>query len=140
MPAHITIAYPFDWPGPVHALVDRLSPALAACPPFKFDLSAPTVWEDEYLFLLVGHGREAVQRLHESIYALALPDVRQPTTFVPHMTIGRSADKTTLLTGVKEASALALPITGTARRLTLYSRDGDERRVRDVDISFGAIA
>jgi 2'-5' RNA ligase len=138
VPAHITVAFPFEWPEPASTLADALQPVLAASAPFAFELAASTIWEDEYLFLLIDEGREQVQRLHESIYDLALPGLRRPARFVPHMTVGRHAQKAALAAGLNEADELSLPIIGMARSLTAYRRDADGRRVRELDLPFGA--
>jgi 2'-5' RNA ligase len=138
VPAHITVAFPFDWTGPVSGLADALQPILTACPSFTVELSTPTVWEDEYLFLLLGEGREQVSQLHESIYRQVLRGVPRPTRFVPHMTVGRHADKEALGVGVTEAAEMGLPLIGRAVSLTVYRRHDDGRRVRELDIPFGA--
>jgi 2'-5' RNA ligase len=137
VPAHITVAFPFEWPGPVSPLANALQPLLAACAPFAVELSTPTLWQDEYLFLLVNQGREQVRRLHEAIYRQALRGARRPSEFVPHMTIGRHAEKTALQAGISEAARIKLPLIGRALSLTVYRRDEDGRRVRELDMPLG---
>ncbi|WP_433061849.1 2'-5' RNA ligase family protein [Dactylosporangium sp. CS-033363] len=127
VPAHITIAFPFTWPGTALSLAGALRPVLAACPPFPVELTEPSVWEDEYLFLLLGAGHDQVRRLHDSVYGLALPGLQRPARFVPHMTIGRAA-------GIVAAGELSLPVSGLARSLTVYRRDGDGTRTRELDL------
>ncbi|MER7007512.1 2'-5' RNA ligase family protein [Dactylosporangium sp. NPDC000555] len=95
-------------------------------------------WEDEYLFLLVSEGREQVSQLHESIYRQVLRGAQRPSRFVPHMTVGRHADKVALRAGVSEAAEMDLPLIGRALSLTVYRRDKDARRVRELDIPLGA--
>jgi 2'-5' RNA ligase len=138
VPAHITVAFPFEWSGHVSTLADTLLPVLASVAPFAVTLAAPTIWEGEYLFLLVEEGSKQVRRLHESVYGLALPGVRRPSRFVPHMTVGRQAETTALAAGITETAAMDLPLFGTARSLTAYRRDEDGRRVRELDLPFGA--
>ncbi|WP_433604370.1 hypothetical protein ACQP2P_24460 [Dactylosporangium sp. CA-139114] len=75
-------------------------------------------------------GREQVRRLHESVYERALAGVARPSSFVPHMTIGRSA-------GFGKAAELALPLAGRAQALTVYRRDEDGRRVRELELPLG---
>ncbi|WP_433087605.1 2'-5' RNA ligase family protein [Dactylosporangium sp. CA-052675] len=138
VPAHITVAFPFEWTGPVSALADALRPVLTPCSPFALELSSPTVWEDEYLFLLVGEGRERVSQLHESIYRQMLRGAQRPSRFVPHMTVGRHGDKVALRAGISEAAAMDLPLIGRALSLTVYRRDENGRRVRELDLPLGA--
>ncbi|WP_203996484.1 2'-5' RNA ligase family protein [Virgisporangium aurantiacum] len=137
VPAHITVAFPFEWSGPLPSLATAIQPVLAACAPFALDLPALTIWEDEYLFLLVDEGREQVCWLHESIYGLALDGVQRPSHFVPHMTVGRCAEKAALQAGIRETAAMNLPLVGRALSLTVYRRDEDGRRVRELHMPLG---
>ncbi|WP_433220197.1 2'-5' RNA ligase family protein [Dactylosporangium sp. CS-047395] len=100
---------------------------LAACAPFRVELTEPAVWEDEYLFLLLGAGHDQVRRLHEAVYGLGLPGMHRPARFVPHMTIGRAG-------GLAAAGELILPVAGMARALTVYRRDEDGTRTRELDL------
>ena len=54
------------------------------------------------------------------------------------MTVGRQAETTALAAGITEAVAMGLPLFGTAWSLTAYRRDEDGRRVRELDLPFGA--
>jgi 2'-5' RNA ligase len=130
VPAHITVAFPFEWPGPAAALADALRPVLAASAPFPVELTEPAIGAEEYLFLLLGAGGEQVRRLHESVYDLGLPGLRRPARFVPHMTVGRHARQAPL-------HELPLPIPGLARSLAAYRRDEDGTRVRELDLPLG---
>jgi 2'-5' RNA ligase len=137
VPAHITIAYPFEWSGPASSLADAVRPVLAAFAPFTLELATTAIWEEEYLFLLVKRGREQIWRLHESIYSVALRGARRPFRFVPHMTIGRHAEKAVLLAGISEAAELNLPLIGRGLSLTAYRRDDDGSRVMEFDMPLG---
>jgi 2'-5' RNA ligase len=138
VPAHITVAFPFEWAGPVSGLAEALQPVLIGCSSFALELSNPTVWEDEYLFLLVGEGRDRVSQLQSSIYRQVLRGAQRPSRFVPHMTVGRHADKVALRVGISEAAEMDLPLNGWARYLTVYCRDEEGRRVRELDLPLGA--
>ncbi|GAB1822879.1 hypothetical protein HerbRD11066_60430 [Herbidospora sp. RD11066] len=82
-------------------------------------------------------GREQVRWLHESIYRQVLRGVRQPSLFLPHMTVGRHADQAALRVGFSEAAGMNLPLIGRASSLSVYRRDEDGRRVRELDIPLG---
>jgi 2'-5' RNA ligase len=140
VPAHITVAFPFQWDGPASALADALQPALTACPAFALGLEAPAVWEDEYLFLLVGDGHEQVTRLHESIYRQVLPEAQRPSRFLPHMTIGRQAHPEATRAAMREAADLGLPLVGRALSLTLYRRNDDGTRIRELELPLGTVS
>lgn len=137
VPAHITVAFPFEWPGPASTLADVIQPVLAACAPFPLELATPTIWEDEYLFILVEEGREQVRWLHDSIYSQALHGAQRPSHFVPHMTVGRNAEQAALAAALSEAKGMNLPLIGRAPSLTVYRRDEDGRRVRELDMPLG---
>ena len=130
VPAHVTVAFPFEWPGSASMLADAIRPVLTACAPFSIELATPTIWENEYLFLLVAEGRERVRWLHELIYSQALHRALRPSHFVPHMTVGRHAEKAALSAGLSEAAGMNLPLIGRAPSLTVYRRDEDGWRVR----------
>ncbi len=138
VPAHVTVVFPFVWDGPASELADALRAVVTGCMPFALRLSTPTLWEDEYLFLLVHEGREQVLQLHESIYCQVLHRAQRPAHFVPHMTIGRHPDKAALRAAIGEATELDLPLTGRALSVAVYRRHGDGRRVQELDIPLGA--
>ncbi|GLK99355.1 2'-5' RNA ligase family protein [Dactylosporangium matsuzakiense] len=140
VPAHITVAFPFGWDRPASALADALEPVLTACPAFALALTTPVVWEDEYLFLLVGDGHEQVTRLHEAIYRQVLPEAQRPSDFVPHMTIGRQAHPKAMRAAMHDAADLDLPLVGRALSLTVYRRQDDGTRIRELDMPLGSVS
>jgi 2'-5' RNA ligase len=137
VPAHITIAFPFQWPGPLSTLANALHPILTACAAFTLELSTPTVWEQEYLFLLVTDGWRQAGRLHDAIYSQVLRGTRRPSRFIPHMTVGRQPEEAALRVGLSEATAMNLPLTGRAQSLTVYRREEDGTRIRELDMPLG---
>lgn len=115
--AHVTIAFPFDWDRGAGELQRLLKGVLPK--PFAIRMSAPTVWDDEYLFLLAERGGIQIARLHEAVYnALGLARAER---FVPHMTIGRRAPGADQERMVRAAAGLS--VNGWARELSIYRVD-----------------
>lgn len=127
--AHVTIAFPFDWdrgPGELQRLLKGVLPK-----PFAIRLGAPTVWDDEYLFLLAERGGVQIARLHDAVYsAVGLPRAER---FVPHMTIGRRAPGPDQERMVRAAAGLS--VNGWARELAIYRREANGIRTPEFTVS-----
>jgi 2'-5' RNA ligase len=137
VPAHLTIAFPFEWPGTADDLAERLAPVVAVQPAFAFRLTSLEVWADEYLFLLLGEGHEQVRRLHEAVYRLEIPGMHLTGPFEPHLTVGRCPAESDRTAAVRAAQELPLPLTGAATSLTLYRLGDGGERVRERDLPLG---
>jgi 2'-5' RNA ligase len=128
--AHVTIAFPFEWRSGAEALQAVLGDV--APMPFRVRLGAPTVWDDEYLFLLAEEGGGDIARLHDAVHRAA--GVGRPERFVPHMTIGRrppGAEQHRML-----RAAHGLVVSGWVRALSVYRREPDGRRVEEFTLPF----
>jgi 2'-5' RNA ligase len=127
--AHVTIAFPFVWDRGLDELRDLLAQAMPK--PFAVRLGAPTIWDDEYLFLLAERGGAEIARLHEAVHnTLGLP---RSERFVPHMTVGRrppGADQDRMV-----RAAAGLGLTGWARTLSVYRREPDGTRVHELTVA-----
>ena len=127
--AHVTIAFPFDWDGQPGELPARLAGTMPR--PFAVRLGSPTVWDDEYLYLLAERGGAQIARLHDAVYnALGLPRAER---FVPHMTVGRRSagpDQDRML-----RAADGLSVNGWARELSVYRRESGGRCIHEFTIS-----
>jgi 2'-5' RNA ligase len=123
--AHVTIAYPFKWERGVAELRELLAGVAPA--PFALRLGVPTVWEDEYLFLLAERGGAQIARLHDAVHgALGLARAER---FVPHMTVGRRPPGAEQDRMRRAADGLA--VSGWARGLSVYRREADGRRIHE---------
>jgi 2'-5' RNA ligase len=127
--AHVTIAFPFDWAGDPGELPGRLSATMPKA--FALRLGSPTVWDDEYLYLLAERGGAQIARLHDAVHnALGLARAER---FVPHMTVGRRPPGTEQERMLRAADGLS--VNGWARELSIYRREPDGRRVHEFTVS-----
>jgi 2'-5' RNA ligase len=127
--AHVTIAFPFEWERGLDELRDLLAQTMPK--PFALRLDAPTIWDDEYLFLLADRGGAEIARLHEAVHnTLGLP---RSERFVPHMTVGRRPPGPDQDRMVRAATGLA--VNGWARTLSVYRREPDGTRVHELTVT-----
>ena len=127
--AHVTIAFPFDWDRDADEMRALLTEAMPK--PFAVRLSAPTIWDDEYLFLLAERGGAHIARLHEAVHsALGLA---RSERFVPHMTVGRRPPGPEQDRMVRAAGGLA--VNGWARTLSVYRREADGRLTHELTVT-----
>jgi len=87
---HLTLVFPFEDTMSDLALEQHLRNVVTDLPRFPVTLREITAHENEYLFLNVKRGNDALIHLHDALYtgALAAHRVRMHT-FVPHVTVGR---------------------------------------------------
>jgi 2'-5' RNA ligase len=135
VPAHITVAYPFEDEDDASELKTRLERVAANLEPFRVQLADPVVMDKEYLFLMVRQGGEQVRSLHERVYddVLRLP---RPGRFVPHMTVGRQEDADRIVQAQRSARDQGLALAGDINSVSVY-RIGADSRVREFDIALG---
>lgn len=90
VPPHITLVFPFESGMSNFDLEAHLRELVAQSPGFSVVLQGITAYENEFLFLNIKRGNDAVIQLHDALYsgALATHRVRRHT-FVPHVTVGR---------------------------------------------------
>jgi 2'-5' RNA ligase len=129
MAAHVTIAFPFDWDRGPRELQRLLKGVLPK--PFAIRLGAPTVWDDEYLFLLAERGGVQIARLHEAVYGAV--GLARAERFVPHMTIGRRPPGPDQERMVRAAAGLS--VNGWARELSVYRKDANGLRTPEFTVS-----
>jgi 2'-5' RNA ligase len=131
--AHVTVVFPFE--SSTDALEATLLDVASHHRPFPLTLNEVTIWQEEYLFLLVGEGRDQVSALHHDLYAALpiAPDASIP--FVPHMTVGRRPGQPTELAGARlEARAVPLSVTGIATALSVVCIEPSGRCIREIDV------
>jgi 2'-5' RNA ligase len=125
--AHVTLVFPFETNADPETLVSAMSDVARRHAPFAIELADPTVYDDEYLFLLARQGGAQIRRLHLDLYA-ALPYARLEGVFTPHMTVGRYRERADLETAALRARAIDLRVTATARKISLYRINGHASR------------
>lgn len=139
-PAHITVAYPFLDERETEVLRADLEDVASEVSAFSVALGDPSSADGEYVFLLVKEGAASVRLLHDHLYSGPLAHVPKPTRFVPHMTVGRTADPQRLTAAVNEARSSELSLTGVVHALSIYRvHTSGERHVEcEVRLRVGA--
>jgi len=136
VPAHVTLAYPFQDAEDVEELAKAVALVTTLHRPFAFDLADPRIVDDEYLFLIAGRGREQIHRLHHDLHD-AVPNAYTSGPFQAHMTIGRSQDRTRLDEAHREAVRAELQVHGQAQAVSVYRIDADGSRHVEVVLRLG---
>lgn len=131
--AHITIVFPFDWPGSPDDLITLLAPTAQRHRRFRVHLDNPTIWDDEYLFLLATQGDAEIRQLHDALYEAPLGMGDEPG-FTPHMTIARQRDPAALREAQRQAASLA--VLGWANTLSIFRVEPGAKRRGVADIPF----
>jgi len=86
---HITLMFPVSESIGEDKLVRHLQNVLREPQPFPIHLKGLHKSSDDYLFLLVDEGKEAIVDLHAHIYSDVLANKRQTELpYVPHLTLG----------------------------------------------------
>ena len=110
---HITVMFPVPESIGEDKLIDHLGNVLRNTKSFTIQLQGLSKSPDDYLFLLVKEGKDAIVDLHAQIYTGVLGHLRKTDLpYVPHVTLGVFRD-----TGNEYARALA-----EAKRLDLHYR------------------
>ena len=87
IPPHITLVFPFQFEGD---LAKHVEMALRAVKPFKLSFDSVSHEQEDYVFLNVGEGKEAVVDAHDRLYAGPLVEYhREDIPYIPHVTLGR---------------------------------------------------
>lgn len=112
VPPHLTLVFPFEDVLSDMALEEHLRSVLCGVHRFPVTFRDITAHENEYLFLNVKRGNDALIALHDALYTgpLARHLVRLHT-YVPHVTVGRlpahqlavALDATSAITRAQEA-------------------------------------
>src|SRR5439155_21698747 len=86
---HITVMFPVPESNGEDKLVDQLGNVLRNTRSFTIQLQGLAKSPDDYLFLLVKEGKDAIVDLHTQIYTGVLGHLRRTDLpYVPHVTLG----------------------------------------------------
>jgi 2'-5' RNA ligase len=92
---HITLMFPVSESIAEDKLVSHLQNVLREVQPFPIHLQGLHKSSDDYLYLLVGEGKEALVDLHAHIYSDLLVNHCHPELpYVPHLTLGVFSENT----------------------------------------------
>lgn len=94
IPPHITLVFPFDSCIPQKELIQHVESVANLFSPFSLTMNGMTGSDEEYLFLNVKQGNDPLIHLHDELYKGILSSFRNVhITYIPHMTLGRLADR-----------------------------------------------
>jgi 2'-5' RNA ligase len=134
VPPHLTLVFPFEDPLSDTALEEHVRGVLYGVHCFPVVLRDITAHENEYLFLNVKRGNDALVALHDALYTGPLArHLLRLHTYVPHVTVGRvpahqlaaALDATSAITRAHEAIVDAISV---------RAIDGDDERTAVLDV------
>lgn len=130
VPSHLTLVFPFASDLSADALAVHVQMAARGIGPFALRLDAVTGSEDEYLFLNVKRGNDALIALHDRLYTGPLAPFFDPRyTYTPHLTVGRIAEPAAFAAALADARArLSAAFETTVRSLSAYCLDANGTR------------
>lgn len=126
---HITLVFPFESEMTDAELREHVRTQVRNVAPFRAGLSQVTGHEGEYLLLNVKHGNDDVVALHDRLYTGPLAQyLSMEDTFVPHMTVGRIADKQEWRDAVQMARALSIQLEFVVTEVSVYEIEATASR------------
>lgn len=129
VPAHLTLAHPFECAMTTTDLRSHIAQMTAGAPGFELELQGVTGHLGEYLFLNVRRGNDEVIASREKLYRERLAAVRDPaSTFLPHVTVGRLPSRHLFLDALVEAQEHRGAITTRVNEVTAYRIEADGHR------------
>ncbi len=131
VPAHVTVAFPFDDDRDIDDLAREFRIAVTGMAAFPVELETPTAWDDEYFFLLATQGAAEITALHNALYQGPLLGQPRPAQFTPHMTVGRTGE---VVLAVAAAQAMKLATRGLVRAMSIYRVEPKGRREIEVHV------
>lgn len=131
VPPHITLVFPFESDLTTDALAAHVTAALEGIAPFPIELRGVTGDQDEYLFLNVKRGNDAIITLHDRLYTGPLAPFLSPRhTFVPHLTVGRLERTSAFSVALAQAMRLTDTFSTVVREVAVYRiGSGDTRAI-----------
>jgi 2'-5' RNA ligase len=134
---HVTLVFPFEDRVSNELLEVEVGDALRRLAAFRVVLRGISVHENEYLFLNVKRGNDAIVELHDTLYRGVLAVHRSRFhTFVPHITVGR-VGLAGLAAALDASAACDGEIIGIVDRVSLYEISPVGARSIAFEVSLG---
>jgi 2'-5' RNA ligase/GNAT superfamily N-acetyltransferase len=131
---HLTLVFPFEDPLSDDELREHIRQATSAAAPFDITLGGITAHENEYLFLNVKRGNDALIQLHDRLYSGPLsPYLVRRNTFVPHVTVGR-VSAASLAAALEATAKLVSPIEARVDNVSVYRIEPNGARTDIFDL------
>jgi 2'-5' RNA ligase len=134
LPPHLTLVFPFEDTLSDTALAEHVRGVLCGVHSFPVTFRDITAHENEYLFLNVKRGNDALVALHDALYTgpLARHLVRLHT-YVPHVTVGR-VPAHQLAAALEATSAIIRAHEAIVDTITVRAIDSDDKRTAVLDL------
>ncbi|MGH8836870.1 MAG: 2'-5' RNA ligase family protein [Actinomycetes bacterium] len=132
--AHVTSAFPFEWPATLDDLVTAVARLASEHHAFPLSVRDAIIWEDQYLFLMVVERHDEIADLHRALYRGPLAYLPPPAPFVPHMTIGRQSDPARA-----RAEAATLRVEGRITSVSVFRLEPGGPRMGVADLRLPAL-
>jgi 2'-5' RNA ligase len=135
IPPHLTLVFPFTDDMSTAELHQHVVRATKGIWPFGVKLSGVTGFEGENLFLNIKVGNDALIALHDRLYMGPLQrHLSLAHTFVPHVTIGRVADRPGFAAALEEAVGLGIDAEVVVHTLSTYTVEADGSRHIEAEV------
>ncbi len=120
--AHITLVFPFESDLAPETLRDHVVQSVRGASPITVRLSEVTGADNQYLFLNVKRGNDALIDLHDRLYQGPLAAYRsRELTYLPHVTVGRLSGPSALQAALAIASKTSIDFEVTLDTVTVHS-------------------
>ncbi len=94
IPPHITLVFPFEDQATNETIIDLCTRVARRFEAIEVTFSTPKTIEDVQVWIDVKEGKEKIERIHKELYSTFLqPHLRQGSTYIPHVTIGKKTDR-----------------------------------------------
>ncbi|MEM7016421.1 MAG: 2'-5' RNA ligase family protein [Pseudomonadota bacterium] len=105
VPPHITLVFPFQSDISTSDLESHLKASAKDINRFTAAFQKANVVGSEYVFLSVDQGVDIITDLHDRLYTSVLaPYLKREIPYQPHLTLGRTTNKETLVRACNEAN------------------------------------
>jgi 2'-5' RNA ligase len=123
---HITLVFPFESTLSAERLQTHIRQAVQGIGSFPIQLHDITGSEGEYLFLNVKRGNDQLIELHDRLYSSVLAGyLLVEHAFIPHLTVGRLANKPAFLSALEEARKVSTVFQTVIEEVTVYQVGGN---------------
>lgn len=129
VPAHVTLVHPFQTRVELAEVIDHVDRVASTSRPFRLVCQGVTGHDDEYLFLNIKRGNDAIIGLRDALYTDLLAGKRTDSvTFLPHVTVGRVRSLPEFANALAVAGEYDGRVTAFVDAITCYGITGDGQR------------
>ena len=137
VPPHITLVFPFWSNFSTHELENWIKKVLHNMNAFELELGGISMASntfENYLFLNILKGKEELTRLNEILYDGLLKQFKRNLPYIPHMTVGKLQNKSTLDEAYEEVKKMEQTFSTIID--TVYIEEIDEEQMHHIEIAY----